>query len=1152
MSTTMQIFKKRVEGLPHGAAARTPKEERPHRHPQTTPKILQLSSQPRDRTPETRKSPERIATPGRDWLPQMRNRTPSPPPQALRTPPRVLSDPIPKRRKVTFSDCTNTCKRESKRSTPFVKSKIVKPIVQKENKLCKRSQNFLSHEQNYIIDYVKHFFGKPTKHVLYSDQEAHSFHKCHCIGQSSNPTSLKLRDADSGWNFLVDTGACKSFVPPPRKMPQRLSPYEGGLIITANGQSLKIYGTKRIHIVIANKKYTWDFIVADVTLPILGADFLAAHKLAVDIAGQRLIPIAHLNMVTSEKENPIPEIISRVIENFKDIFSTDLAVRNKMASAHSAVHTITTTSPPLRSKFRRLSPDKLEIAKHVFAELEQAGICQKAASPWASPLHMVKKADGSFRPCGDYRRLNTVTVPDHYPLPNITDITNVLGGAKVFSKIDLTKGYHQVPIAKEDIPKTAICTPFGTYTFNYTCFGLRNAGATFQRLMDEIFAHLPCIVVYIDDLLIFSPNMEQHAKDIAAVLQILKENGLIIRPDKCIWAKSAIEFLGHNITNKGVLPLQKKVTAIENYPRPTTVKELMAFNGMVNYYHRFIPNLAKIMSPLYEALKDKPKKLEWSRSLQESFEETKKALTKSTLLSYPRANINLVLTTDASDVAIGGVLEQELPNGKQPIGFFSRKLSNTEKGYCTLDKELLALHRAIRHFHHLLDERQFIARTDHMPLVHAFVAKKDAWSPRVRRQLSEISEYQCAMEYIKGPDNYIADTLSRQVAPLIHLGIDYAQIQHAQINSHELQDIQANSPSLKWQDFKFGDYTITCDVSTGRPRPYIPTTLRKSIFNLTHGISHPSANSTSRLIATRYLWSGMKRDIKQWVRECPNCQLCKTTTHVESGIQPYDTEKRRFASIHLDIVGPLPPSEGYKYILTIIDRATRWTEAYPLRTQTAEACLRPVIDWISRYGLPEAMITDQGTNFTSDLWREVTEKIGVKLQHVTAYNPEANGIIERFHRTLKTALTASSLEANWSRKLPWVMLALRSTPHAALGSAPSEAVFGKSLRIPADILPTPDPPATIKEVSKITESFLPPKQTYSTALRKIRMPPQLGSCPFVYERIDCHKPPLSPSYAGPYPVLRRESKAYLLNKHSKESWVSIDRLKPAFLAEEHS
>ena len=266
--------------------------------------------------------------------------------------------------------------------------------------------------------------------------------------------------------------------------------------------------------------------------------------------------------------------------------------------------------------------------------------------------------------------------------------------------------------------------------------------------------------------------------------------------------------------------------------------------------------------------------------------------------------------------------------------FFSRTFSKTEKCYCTLDKELLTLHRAIRHFHHLLDERPFKTRTDPLPLVHAFVASKDAWSPRVRLQLTEISEYMCTMEYIIGIDNSIADTFSRNVASIIHLGIDCSRISRAQKENEELNRMQEKDSNLKWTEFKFGESTIVCDVSTGRPRPYIPTSLRKEIFEISHNISHPLIKSTSQMIASKYVWENMWTNIKKWTKECGKCQTFKISKHTDGGIQPYDTPLTRLADLHLAIVGPLPPSEGYKYLLTVIDHATRWT---------AEACAKPLI-----------------------------------------------------------------------------------------------------------------------------------------------------------------------------------------------------------------
>ena len=316
-------------------------------------------------------------------------------------------------------------------------SKMYSPLIS-PNKRTKHSLSLYSPnhtpEQKKTLNEIKTFF-KRENHTLHLNYGKNTFSRCQCmshsVGNLLTASSFKLFDSESGWNFLIDTGACKSFVPKPKKTLVNLSPYEGPKIVTANGQPLKIYGSIRLHIKIANRKYTWSFIVADIALPILGADFLAAHKLAVDIAGQRLITREEIKprILASTTERPsIPPSIQNVLDEFKEVFSTDLTKRKNLYRTHSATHRINTCSPPIRSKFRRLNPEKLQIAKEVFQDLEKAGICQKAASPWASPLHMVKKADGSYRPCRDYRRLNTVTEPDHYPLPNISDITNVLGG----------------------------------------------------------------------------------------------------------------------------------------------------------------------------------------------------------------------------------------------------------------------------------------------------------------------------------------------------------------------------------------------------------------------------------------------------------------------------------------------------------------------------------------------------------------------------------------------------------------------------------------------------------------------------------------------------------------------------------------------------
>ena len=1026
--------------------------------------------------------------------------------------------------------------------------------------------------------------------------------RCHCLHRNlaaSLPAmSFMAVDELSGLNFLVDTGACRSFVPKsPKKY--RLSPYNGPRINTADGTPLRIYGVQKLHLKILNKTYVWNFIVADVSLPILGADFLVGHHLAVDMAGKRLIEMkpAHIppmttaatrertatpeaatgemtaapTVATGEKKtgamtaadegertaNPtaattnfksesIRKKMEEILEEYKEVFTDELIYKKNSEPKHGVKHHITTEGPPIHSRFRRLPPDKLKAAKEVFRQMEKAGICRKASSPWASPLHMVPKADGSWRPCGDYRRLNNATKPDHYPLPNIADITNVLGGAKFFSKIDLLKGYFQIPVAEEDKEKTAIVTPFGTFIFNFTCFGLRNAGATFQRMMDQIFEDIPCVIVYIDDILIFSKTLKQHYQDIRKVLRILKENGLVVRKDKCEWVKTSVEFLGHHLNARGLAPLPQKVEAINKFPKPRSVKNMQEFAGMVNYYHRFLPSLADIMHPLYEALKGKPKKLNWTSELNKAFEETKQALANATRLAYPQEKGRLYLTTDASSKAIGGVLEQETEEGRRPLSFFSRKLTPAEEKYSTFDRELLAVHRGVRHFHHFVEGRPFIIETDHLPLINAFMKKADAWSPRQQRQLSAIAEYPCTMTYIRGKSNRVADALSRNSVNAIQLGLSYKRIAEEQKNDEDLQRLRQERKALTWLESKVAGVPLICETSCGRPRPFIPRILRQEVFQQCHNLSHPSAKSTIKIITERYIWNNMKADIRKWCRQCIKCQTSKVIRHTESGIGNFESSTARLAHLHVDIVGPLPPSEGYRYLFTIIDRNTRWTDAIPLRTQTAEACARALLTWVARYGVPESIVSDRGANFTSDLWAELSKSLGFKLQHTTAYNPEANGIIERFHRTLKSSLTASCTSPLWSRKLPWVMLGLRTTPHSAFNASPAEVLYGQCLRIPADLLPSNEESMTIEEIARKCDSFLPPKKTYAEVTKKY-IPEKLHTCRFVFVRVDAHKPPLSPAYSGPYPVLQRGEKAFKLKMNNGENWVSIDRLKVAYL-----
>ena len=978
-------------------------------------------------------------------------------------------------------------------------------------------------------------------------------------GSATHPShpGFFIKDELSDHRFLVDTGAFRSILPPSRGNNPTLQPSSAALV-AANGTSIQTYGEQEVNIRLSGQTYSWTFIIADVRHPLLGADFLSHYSLVVDVARHRLlntdtytsVPLCISNVEENINLLSTDDTYSDIIKDFDDVFKPELRLSPGAAAKHGVQHFIKTTGPPVYSRYRRLRPDLHHIAKEAFTEMEKMGVCSKAATPWASPLHMTPKKDGTWRPCGDYRRLNLITEPDHYAMPNISDLTSSISTSRVFSKLDLLKGYFQVPVNPDDVPKTAITTPFGTYVFHYSTFGLRNSGATFQRMMDQIFGHLPYCKVYIDDILIASENHREHRVHLQSVLQLLHINGLVIRRDKCVFGASTIDFLGHDISGDGIRPLPSKVDAVNKFPKPTTVKQLQEFLGMINYYHRFIPNAADILSPLYRLSSSRQKELEgWTPAHEHSFLAAKKALAQAATLATPTSADKLYLVTDASNIAIGAVLERCNDGHRQPLGFFSRQLSAPQRNYSTFDRELLAVHAAIRHFRHMLEGTSYTICTDHKPLVTALSKHSDAWTSRQQRHLSTIAETCCTIEYLPGKQNAVADALSRVEISAIQLGIDYVELCAAQQSDPETDAAKSSITNLRWKTVNFGDVQLLCDTSTGRPRPFVPKSFRRKIFNMIHNLSHPSIRATVQLVTDKFVWHSMNKDITAWSRTCVHCQRSKIHRHTKSSLGQFSQPTRRFGHIHVDVVGPLPISEGNRYLFTIIDRSTRWPEAVPMEEASTMSCANALLNsWVSRFGLPEQMTSDRGSVFTSDIWSSLAKLLGVNLHYTTAYHPQANGMVERWHRTLKASLTARCSGSDWHTQLPWVLLGLRTMPKEGLNHSAAEMVYGQPLVVPGEFFPydsTADQTQidilrrTVRELAPCRPSKLNNTTSY--------IPADLSTCEYVFIREDAHKPPLSKPYRGPFRVLARTDKSYRVQLDNREDWISIDRLKPAYL-----
>ncbi|KAJ8358385.1 hypothetical protein AAFF_G00010440 [Aldrovandia affinis] len=400
------------------------------------------------------------------------------------------------------------------------------------------------------------------------------------------------------------------------------------------------------------------------------------------------------------------------------------------------------------------------------------------------------------------------------------------------------------------------------------------------------------------------------------------------------------------------------------------------------------------MRPLYGALRGKTgnAQVDWGEEMTAAFDSAKQVLAEATMLSHPVPDAPIALTTDASDYAVGAVLEQLVKGTWRPLAFFSKQLRPNEKKYSAFDRELLGLYLAIRHFRFSLEGRDFPAYVDHKPLVFAMAKAAEPWSARQQRNLAYISEFTTDIRHIEGKANAVADCLSRPSVNAVHLGIDIVRMAANQQADPEVQAYRTAISGLKLADIKLdgAGASLLCDVSTGQPRPVVPAQWRRGVFDSVHSLSHPGQKASQRLVSSKYVWHGLKKDVREWAAGCMECQRAKIHRHVKAPLAVFEVPERRFDHVNVDIVGPLPPSCGFTHLLTMVDRTTRWPEAVPLASTTTADMARAFIDtWVARFGTPSDLSSDRGSQFTSELWAEVARALGVRLHHTTAFHPQA-------------------------------------------------------------------------------------------------------------------------------------------------------------------
>lgn len=1019
---------------------------------------------------------------------------------------------------------------------------------------------------------------------------------------------------------------------------------------------------------------------------------------------KKLVESLRLDHLSQEEKDSLLHIC----KDYNDIFHLEDDVLPETSEIEHAINT--TSDTPIAAKtYRYPQVHKDEVHRQIENMLDQ-GIITHSTSPWSAPIWVVpKKTDASgktkWRIVIDYRALNSVTIQDSFPLPNITDILDQLGNAKYFSCLDCYSGFHSIKIRERDAPKTAFSTDLGHYQFQRMPFGLKNAPATFQRLMNSILTGLQGtrVFVYMDDVIVYGSNLKDHNEKLKEVFERLKCSNLKLQPDKCEFLRKEVIFLGHKITENGVQPNPDKVKCVQEYPIPKNIKDVQAFLGLCNYYRRFIKDFASIAKPLTDLTK-KGNAFNWTETQQNAFQTLKFKLCSEPILKYPNFQEPFILTTDASDFAISGILSQGNIPDDLPVSYASRTLNPAERNYSTIEKELLAIVWAVRYYRPYLYGRTFTIYTDHKPLTYLFNVKDP--SSRLLRWRLKLEAYSYTIKYKPGKKNNNADALSRAFNPETNLNQSshlteqikppnchvkemkrqrdpayedfIKEISHTLIinnnitetqdsilkskdnivipisedldtcqdkllqdileKTNHLNDIQQYKPSsknviilpygnrviiyivtkkhfsdkiqlpvlfdtlttLKNTMLQNGITSISIPKLSGNDRlswPEIRSMLRYIFYNTqikitihyhtkmtpnsedilkileeNHSLPHSGHFGflkTYEKIKSKYYWPSMKEDIKRFIQTCSSCQENKLVRikHKEPMVIT-DISTEKFQKIALDIVGPFPLTEsGNKYLLTIQDNLTKYSQAYPIPNQEAETVARTFVnEFVCKFALPEEILTDQGTNFMSNLFKSIAKLFKIKHIQTTAYHPESNGALERTHHTLTEYLKhyINNKQTDWDQWIPMATFAFNTTVHSSTKFTPYELVFGIQPNLPTSI--TQPTKFKYSYDDYVQELKMKLNTSYELARENLRQSKEINKK--YYDKKTHHQQykigdlvyllnetntlsnsrKLKPSYIGPFEVISIDSPVNVTIK-MKKRYVKVhtNRIKPAFV-----
>ncbi|GJX70773.1 putative nucleotidyltransferase, ribonuclease H [Tanacetum coccineum] len=800
---------------------------------------------------------------------------------------------------------------------------------------------------------------------------------------------------------------------------------------------------------------------------IIGMDWLAKHQAVIawkcdtiklnfpfpctktKYIGTKGFPIFLAHVTTKETEDKSEKKRLEdvpIVQDFPEVFPEDLPGLPPTRQVEFQIDLVPGAAPVARAPYR-LAPSEMKELSEQLKELSDKGFIRPSSSPWGAPVLFVKKKDG------------------------IDDLFDQLQGSSVYSKIDLRSGYHQLRVREEDIPKTAFRTRYGHYEFQVMPFGLTNAPAVFMDLMNRVCKPYldKFVIVFIDDILIYSKNKQEHKEHLKIILELLKKEELYAKFSKCEFWIPKVQFLGHVIDSEGIHVDPAKIESIKDWTSPKSPTEIRQFLGLAGYYRRFIEGFSKIAKPMTK-LTQKKVKFEWGDKQEAAFQLLKQKLCSAPILALPEGSEDFIAYCDASKKGLGAVLMQR----EKVISYASRQLKIHEKNYTTHDLELGAVVFALKIWRHYLYGTKCTVFTDHKSL--QYILDQKELNMRQRRWLELLSDYDCDIRYHPGKANVVVDALSRKErepplrvrALVMTISLDLPkQILNAQTEARKPENIKSEDVGgMLIENAKFPEAIREQKLEPRangtlclNGRSWLPCygDLRTVIMHESHKSKysiHPGSDKMYQDMKKLYWWPNMKADIATYVSKCLTCAKVKAEHQRPSGllVQPKIPEWK-WDNITMDFVTKLPKtSQGYDTIWVIVDRLTKSAIFTPMReTDPLDKLARMYLkEVVTRHGIPVSIICDRDPRFASNFWRSLQNALGTNLDMSTAYHPQTDGQSKRTIQTLEDMMRACAIDfgKGWVNHLPLVEFSYNNSYHASIKAAPFEALYGRKCRSP--------------------------------------------------------------------------------------------------------